>query len=118
MLNIYDFLTLNTLITPYLILGIYWAGAVGVPFVVLIAGWWLKSVFKNNFQFLTDTGDPDQGENALMSKPMQFLFLMFALGVFFFLELMWRVMWEFIIVYFNMHDVLKDLANAMPALAG
>jgi len=96
-----DFLTFQTFITPTLLIIMYYIGALLIPLVSwYITRWIQKSYFteiSNNIkeEFLTKT----------TSKQRFIVYAAFIIS-FLCIEILWRVMFEFCIAYFDMHDAL------------
>lgn len=98
-----DFLTLKLLVTPYLLLSVYWFGA----FVAPIVGWVLALMVCRT-QFVTDTMGIVY--DYVPSQVKLFTFTVFLM-IFFSLELFWRLLFEFLIAYYNIHDALLAMAQ-------
>jgi len=96
-----DFLTFKTFITPTLLIVFYYMGAILIPLISYIVSKWLLS------KYLKDVAK--KAKTYLSSKQSITLLL---LSVFFFLgmEVIWRMMFEFFIAYFDMHDALMRLS--------
>ena len=92
-----DFLTFQTFITPSLLIFIYYVGAVLIPLFSWYLSRWIKMVYKTEIETYTRFKKRFIGYTA---------FLIF----FFCMEILWRVMFEFFIAYFDMHDALMKLA--------
>ena len=95
-----DFLTFKTFITPTLLILFYYVGAIIIPFVSFMIARWIKS---NYFK-----DDASEIKNNI-SRKQYFYILSIALLCFFCMELFWRVIFEFFIAYFDMHDALMKL---------
>ena len=78
-----EFLTFKIVITPYIVVFVYLLGAVLIPFLLYAV------VEKLNFSLET------------WSKKISFVILVL------FIELFWRMINEFIIVYFKIYQVLQ-----------
>ena len=95
-----DFLTSQTFITPTLLLIIYYIGALIIP----VLGWyftlWVKKAYLSDVsKAIKDHTTPKQ----------RFILFMIFLITLFCMEIFWRVMFEFFIAYFDMHDALMKL---------
>ena len=90
----YDFLSFNTFITQDVLVFFYYIGAVLVPFLL----------YRYKNKFITSSDFFAQ----LESKPKV---LLICLGIFLLLELFWRMMFEAMIGYFDMHEYLYDIAT-------
>ena len=95
-----DFLTFKTFITPTLLIVFYTMGAVLIPFLSYMVSKWLFS------RYLKDVASTVK--KLFTAKERIY---MFSMSVFCFLcmELFWRMMFEFFIAYFDMHDALMRL---------
>jgi hypothetical protein len=96
MRTIFDFFTFTTLISPTLLVVVYFVGAIFIPFI----GWNISVKIKNK----PNTNNLISNTNTLQSK-----FIAILIIVFLFLEMLWRIMFEFLIAYFQMHDALLEL---------
>lgn len=107
-----DVITLRFFITPYLILLIYWFGAFVTPLFVWLASVWLLNKAKENEAVSAGLGGLGSFfEEMVNSRHVKkYFWLMFGL-VFFFLELIWRLIFEFLIAYFHIHDALIQLTS-------
>ena len=90
----YDFLSFNTFITQDVLLFFYYVGAVVVPFLLYN----YKNKFITSSNFFT----------KLESNPRFFLI---SVGTFLLLELFWRMMFEAMIGYFDMHEYLYEIST-------
>ncbi len=78
-----DFLTFQTVITPYIVIAVYLLGALLIPIIIMMVS---KKLSKNFNRWLINS---------------------MAVIVFLFSELVWRMMNEFVIVYFKIYQVLQ-----------
>lgn len=107
-----DVITLKFFITPYLILLIYWFGAFVVPVAGWLLCWWLLAKLKENE--IASAGLDGLG-NGIGQLPRsgqfkRYFWIAFTL-VFLFMELLWRLLFEFLIAYFHIHDALMQLSR-------
>ena len=95
-----DFLTFKTFITPSLLVVMYIMGALVMPVVSYYISRWIVTRYfsKQKALFYANT----------TPKQRLVLLLMF-LGCFFCMEIMWRIMYEFVVAYFDMHAALMKL---------
>lgn len=94
------FLTFETFITPTLLILIYYVGAVIIPVLGWYFTFWVKKAY------LSDISQSVKDRTTLKQR--------FVLSMIFFMtllcmEIIWRVMFEFFIAYFDMHDALMKL---------
>lgn len=92
-----DFLTFQTFITPSLLILLYYVGALLIPIFSFYLVRWIKTVYKTEMETYT-------------TFKKRFIGLATFLIFFFCMEILWRVMFEFFIAYFDMHDALMKLA--------
>lgn len=91
-----DFLTFQTFITPTLLIVMYYIGAILIPLFSWYFIHWIKTVYKAEL------------ENKTTFKQRSIVYSVFFIS-FFSMEIFWRVMFEFFIAYFDMHDALMKL---------
>lgn len=96
----WDFLTFNTFITQNVLIVFYYLGAIGVPAFMLI---FRKTLF-SKFVFLKKI------ELYFKDKTKTLLVLIM---LFLCMELFWRMMFEMMIGYFDMHDYLYMLSQEL-----
>jgi len=94
MQEFYDFLSFKIFISLDVLIVFYYLGALGVP----IAGWSLARWLKNKFCTPED--------EALSKGKYQTWFVFIFIMMFIFMEIVWRVMFEFLVAYFQMHAVI------------
>lgn len=108
-----DVITLRFFITPYVILLIYWFGALVVP----LAGWvlWRWLLGKLQQQEMAASGLEKLGDSVNRIDQNGTLRLLFWSGfvlVFLLLELLWRMLFEFLIAYFHIHQALMEISRS------
>ena len=87
-----DFLSFNKFITPYILIIFYYIGAILVPFILFYYRYKIFSKLKVNFGFK---------------------FWLIAILMFLCMEICWRVIFEFLIAYFDMHKYLYNIENRL-----
>ncbi|WP_373029697.1 DUF4282 domain-containing protein [Sulfurovum sp.] len=92
-----DFLTFQTFITPTILILIYYVGALLIPIFSWYLIRWIKTVYKAEIETYT------------IFKQRLIVYSAFFI-TFFCIEILWRVMFEFFIAYFDMHDALMKLS--------
>jgi len=99
-----DFLTFQTFITPTLLIIMYYIGAVLIP----LFSWYLAKWIKTSY--FSEISKNIKKEIQTRTTTMQ-RFIMYTAFIICFLcmEIFWRVIFEFLIAYFNMHDALMEL---------
>jgi len=96
-----DFLLFNTFITPSLLFISYYIGALLIPLLSWTIAKWIQ---KNYFSKLSEN-------IAVKITPKQGIYLILAfIFCFLCMEIFWRVMFEFFIAYFDMHDALMHMS--------
>lgn len=97
-----DFLLFKSFITPSLLIIIYYVGAVLIPLASWIVAKWIQ---KNYFTKVS--------ENIATKITTKQRFYLITAFIFCFLcmEVFWRIMFEFLIAYFDMHDALMQLSS-------
>jgi len=86
----YDFLSFKTFITPTVLIFFYYIGAIVIPIVLY---YYKRKIFKL------------LGINITINWKVKLLFV----AMFFFMELLWRMLFEMLIGYFQMHNALMQL---------
>ena len=100
-----DFLTFKTFITPSLLILMYYIGAVFIP----LLSWYLATwIYKN---YLREVSGLMKEEIKRRTTVKQRLYTVIAFVLCFLcMEIFWRVMFEFFIAYFDMHDALMKMS--------
>jgi len=88
----YDFLSFNTFIAQDILILFYYIGVLLVPFLLYR--------YKDRFS----------SYNFFVKLKSQPKILLTTLGIFLLLELFWRMMFETMIGYFDLHEYLHDIA--------
>lgn len=101
-----DFLSFKTFISTEALIGFYYLGAIILPvFSWLFINWLiakyelLNSSYKNGKKLLWKS----------LSKKQQTTFVIFFIIAFLFMELFWRMLFEFLIAYMQIRDALFQL---------
>lgn len=107
-----DFLTLRFFVTPYVMVLVYWLGAFVAPLLAALFTAWIVSLLRQNDTSAAGiekvSGWWNQWAYARHAKMVAIL--VFA-TIFLFLELVWRMLFEFLIALFHIHDALLTIAN-------
>jgi hypothetical protein len=90
----WDFLTFRIFVAPSILTFIYYLGAVVMPLAAWSVSWWLKHRYFPDYKL-----------------PKQIYLYIVFLFCFLCMELFWRVMFEFLIAYFDMHDALMQMSQ-------
>lgn len=109
---LWDFLSFQTFVSPYALIGFYYLGALVMP----LATWGLMIWARRRAQLLGDAYEFARGLALDRLSPRQRALVMaLALGAFLFMELLWRMMFEFLIAYLQMRDALLQLSRVSGA---
>jgi len=88
----YDFLSFKTFITPIVLIFFYYIGAIVMPIILY---YYKRKIFK----WL--------GIKITINWKVKLLFV----AMFLFMELLWRMFFEMLIGYFQMHNALMQLST-------
>ncbi|HEB56610.1 MAG TPA: DUF4282 domain-containing protein [Gammaproteobacteria bacterium] len=100
-----SFLSFNHFISPSVLIIAYYMGAVLMPLFL----WLSRHYLMNKISLFSDFDEIRQQLFSALSTRNKILFITVFIMMFFFMELMWRMMFEVMIGYFQMHDYLQDL---------
>jgi len=89
----YDFLTFNSFITPSVLIVVYYIGVFFLPVVLWI--------YRKKVQFLYNAYE---SQNKLKV-------VLYLLGIFLAMQLFWRMMFEMMIGYFDIHNYLHQMVQ-------
>lgn len=103
-----DFLNFRFFISPYVLVACYYIGVLGVPF----GSWFMASWIKRKYWLASDAYESEKRtfDNVISTKERMILSVIFIL-FFICMEIMWRMMFEFLMAYLQMRDLLMELAN-------
>jgi len=101
-----DFLTFKSFITPSFLILFYFIGAMVIPLFSWILMVWIQKRYfsKVSLQFK----EIIRKETTFFQR---FLFMTLLVLSFLAMEIFWRMMFEFMIAYFDMHDALMRLSS-------
>jgi len=105
MQTLLDFLTFKRFITADILIVCYYIGALLIPFLLYKTRHYLSenvSLFRTLNTFL------NSAFNTLEKKQKNYIKLLLLL-MFLAMEVMWRMMFEMMIAYFQMHDYLQQI---------
>jgi len=102
-----DILSFNTFITQDVLVFFYYIGAVFMP----IALYFFKDYLIAHLSFVKKINDKLHTFYAAFSSNEKILFWIIFVTMFFCMELCWRMMFEAMIGYFDMHDYLYQIAS-------
>ena len=95
-----DFLTFQTFITPTILLIIYYIGALVIPVLGWYFTFWVKKAY------LSDVSQAIKDRTSPKQRLMMFMIFFMTLLC---MEIFWRMIFEFFIAYFDMHDALMKI---------
>lgn len=109
MQGIYDFLTFRSFISPYILFAFYYLGAVAVPL-----GSWLFTLWvRRRYGKVSEVYDA--GKSAVIKgtrKKDRLVVIGVFVSMFVFMEILWRMMFEFLIAYLQMREALLGFVAA------
>ena len=108
MQGLIDFLNFKFFISPYVLIAFYYIGAIAAP----VASWFIASRIIRKYSVASDLYESGKStfNNITRSKDRMLLYALFIL-FFIFMEIMWRMMFEFLIAYLQMREALMGLVN-------
>lgn len=98
-----DFLSFKSFISIPVLIGFYYIGAVIMPIFL-----WLTAIFLvKKYQFI-NTLHKKSKETLwdLLNTKQKIIFIAFFITAFLFMELFWRMLFEFLIAYLQIRDAL------------
>jgi len=93
MQELYDILSFKTFISPYMLYIFYYIGAVLVPLIML----------RYSYKIYTFLGIDI---NKILPKEYKLKVYTISILMFIFLEILWRMMFEFLLAYLQIRDAL------------
>jgi len=103
----WDFLTFKTFITGELLILFYYIGAVVVPILL----WMLRNYLARKFSLFQKLQSMQKQFYTTLSNKDRLIYVLINLCIFLSMEIFWRMMFETMIAYFQMHDYLQDMAR-------
>ena len=101
----WDILSFNRFITQEFLIVFYYVGALIVPIVLYI----FVDTYKGSSSFLKSISETLHRLYKGSSLKNRILFWVMAVSIFLCMELCWRIMFEAMIGYFDMHDYLRAI---------
>jgi len=102
-----DILSFNTFITQDILIFFYYIGAVVMPIVL----YFFRDYLSKNISFFKKINDKLHTVYSTLSSSEKIVFWMMFITMFLCMELCWRMMFEAMIGYFDMHDYLYQIAK-------
>jgi hypothetical protein len=103
-----DFLNFRLFISPYVLVAFYYIGALGMP----VASWLFLLWIRRRFAI---TGEiHDAATTALVDttgRKNRVLFYLMFLACFLCMEVVWRMLFEFLMAYLQMREALLKIAG-------
>ena len=93
MQELYDFLSFKTFISPYMLFIFYYLGAVFVPYLC----------FKYSKKFYLYF---HSSVEEILAHEYKFKIFLLSIGMFLFLEILWRMMFEYLLAFLQIRDAL------------
>ena len=103
----WDFLTFERFIAQDVLILFYYAGAVGMPLFL----WYLRRRLVQALPWCRNAGAELRRLYDTLETGRKVMTLLFFLVLFLSMELVWRMMFETMIGYFQMHDALMELTE-------
>ncbi len=103
MQTLIDFLEFRLFISPYVLIIFYYLGALGVPVASWLLVLWLA---RRHALFGAALDKGRQTVFAVTSRKNRGLMIMVFVLLFAFMEIIWRMMFEFLLAYLQIRDVL------------
>jgi len=102
----FDFLAFNTFITGNVLIVFYYIGALLIP-IVLYRG---RKYFLSQSRILRSFSEFITESFSSLGNREQLALKILVIALFLMMELFWRMMFEAMIGYFQMHDFLQKLS--------
>ncbi len=99
-----DFLTFKSFITPFFLIVFYYIGAVIIPIFSFLFILWIRDRYFLEFSLRIKKILKDK-----ISFVQRVVFIALFIFSFLAMEIFWRMIFEFMIAYFDMHDALMRL---------
>jgi len=108
MQGLIDFLTFRSFISPHVLVACYYLGALGVP----VGSWIFAQWIKRKYWFVSDIYESSKTTvfNNTRTKDRGLFYVLFA-SFFLCMEILWRMMFEFLIAYLQMREAILRLAT-------
>ena len=108
MQTLIDFLNFKLLISPYVLVIGYYIGALVVP----IGSWLLVVWIRRKYALVSDIYESSKKTIKAVTHTFKDRMLFYGLFMVFFIsiEIIWRMMFEFMMAYFQMRDMLMMIS--------
>ncbi len=102
-----DFLNFSFFISPYVLVACYYIGALCVP----VGSWFLALWIKRKYWLASDVYESGKITFIKITRAKdRMLFYILFIFLFICMEIIWRMMFEFLIAYLQMREALMELA--------
>ena len=105
---LWDVVSFRVLISPAVLLVMYYVGAIIVPVLII---WFMRSSWRQAKNLLGDERLRQVRTTVSLDRKSRSGLLLGSVLMFLVLELFWRMMFEFLIAYFQMHNALMVSAG-------
>ncbi len=107
MQSVIDFLNFRLFISPYVLVACYYFGAIVVP----LGSWFFARWVKHRYWVVSDIYESGKSRFKGITRTKDRV-LLYGLFVFFFIsmEIMWRMMFEFLLAYLQIREALLELS--------
>jgi len=103
-----DFLAFRSFVSPLALPVFYYLGAVAMP----LLAWILAARLGRRYALVAQTAQTLRGLMAALTRPRdRWRVVALTAGLFLFLELLWRMMFEFLIAYLQIRDALLIIST-------
>jgi len=104
-----DFLSFNYFITPHILLAIYYIGA----FVIPVLLWKFRQYLLEKSALFRALNEYIKSLFSSISVKNKLYIRIAYIVIFLIMELIWRMMFEAMIGYFNMHNYLQHISSQL-----
>ena len=104
----WDIVSFRVLVTPAVLLVMYYLGAIAVP---LLIAWFARNSVRKAKSLLDEQTLEQVRDAAAIGRTSRSGLITGSVLVFFLLELFWRMLFEFLIAYFQIHNALMGSAG-------
>lgn len=105
--SVLDFILFKRFISLYVLIPFYYVGAVGIPFL----GWFVLLRVRQQYpsvHAMEERIDKRLYQTA-RGKKVRGVFILFFMVIFVFMEIMWRIFFEYLIAFLQIRDTLLRL---------
>lgn len=105
----WNFLNFNTFITQNILIIFYYMGAFIAPLAIFI----LRKYLSENIMLVRKTDDILKKIYNSFSTKQKIFYYLLLIFIFIFFELFWRMIFEFMIAYFDIHEYLYNISSKL-----